>query len=361
MNYLILSGLVIGTACLYEYVKSKQEMKKSMELFFYVSICLILCIFAGLRTRYNDTPAYMQTFESTPQKFSSLFSNEFSISEVYLFKIWNYLIYHGVSKNPQVFLFCSSAFFVFPAIYLIKKYSRDYIFSIILFMFGGMFLFSLAGLKQVMATGVILMGIPALIRKQYIRYYIYCVLALGFHTYSLFFLVVPLLGREVFNKRTIIFCVTIVLAGVLISYVSSVIKILIEMLGKEMSEEKIQSGSVNVLRAIVFLVPLVLTIMGAKNLESTTEAEQIFIKFTMLSAVFMVLALFGNPILFGRIPQYFLIGTVITLPVLIEKAFEHKERSLIAFCAILGYVLFGMYQLYIDGAFTQDIFQLIIF
>ena len=174
-------------------------------------------------------------------------------------------------------------------------------------------------------------------------------------------MLVPLLGNEIFNKRTILFCIGIIVIGVLLSYFSGAISAIIELLGKDVNEETIQSGSVNILRAVVFMVPFVLTVLGRKNLEQATESEKWLVKIGMLSTAFMVLALFGNPILFGRIPQYFLIGIVITMPLLIEKAFDRKDQTMVVFIAIVCYVLYGVYGLYTDGAFTRDVFQLIWF
>jgi hypothetical protein len=174
-------------------------------------------------------------------------------------------------------------------------------------------------------------------------------------------LLVPLLGNEIFNKRTILFCIGIIVIGVLLSYFSGAISAIIELLGKDISEETIQSGSVNILRAVVFLVPFVLTVLGRKNLGQATEAERWIVKIGMVSTVFMALALFGNPILFGRIPQYFLIGIVVSLPLLIKNAFAKTEQNLIAIIALLCYVVYGLYALYVDGAFTRDIFRLIWF
>ena len=251
--------------------------------------------------------------------------------------------------------------FVCPAVYLIDKYSKSFTLSIIIFMFGGMYLFSLAGLKQAMATGIIMMALPSLFNKKYFSYYLTCIVALGFHAYSIFFLIVPLLGVEVLNARTIIFSVVIIAVGVLLSSFSGVITNIIEFLGKDVEEETILTGSVNILRALVFMVPLVLTLLGSKKLDAASVGEKWLIKLSLLSSIFMVLALFGNPILFGRIPQYFLIGTVATMPLLIKNVFINKDETVVLLIAILCYFVFGLYSLYDDGAFSRDIFNLIWF
>ena len=360
MNYLVLSTIVITFSYCYERLRNKNKITKGLKWSAYAIICFVLCLFAGLRTRYNDTYAYIQGFLNTPKEFSSLFSSDFSISKVYLFKIWNYVIYHFISQNVHVYLFFSSILFVCPAVYLIDRYSKNLTFSMVLFMLGGMYLFSLAGLKQAMATGVLMLGVPALIKKKYFKYYIYCLLALGFHSYSIFFFILPLLGTDILNKRTILFCICVVFTGIMMRFLSGAISDLIEALGKDVETETITSGSVNIFRLLVFLVPLALTFIGRRKLQrETSEAEKVFIKMGVLSSLFMIWALFGNPILFGRIPQYFLVGIIISLPLLIEKVFVEKERKLMLIIAIVCYVVYGLYSLYIDGAFARDIFQLI--
>lgn len=361
MSYLILSAIVIGFSFLYERLQNERQVSKGIRRFFCVFISLALCLFAGLRTAYNDTSNYIYDFYHTTDDFASIFEGKFSLSTVYLFKIWNFVIYNYISKTSFVYLFLSAMVFVVPSVFLIDKYSKNFALSMVLFMFGGMYLFSLAGLKQAMATGVIMLGLPSLFNKKYLGYYLTCIVALGFHAYSIFFLVVPLLGVEVFNKRTVLFCILVVGMGLLLSFFSGAISAIVEFLGKEVEEETLLSGSVNVLRALVFAVPLVLTIMGSKGLKEVTDTEKWFIKIGILSSIFMVLALFGNPILFGRIPQYFLIGIVVTMPILIQNAFTKADGSIILFIAVACYTVYGVYSLYTAGAFSRDIFRLLWF
>ena len=319
-----------------------------------------MCLFAGLRTKYNDTGTYIQGFLNTPSQISTIFKGGISLSGVYLFELWNYVIFHFISSNPNVWLFLCSMLFVFPTVYLIAKYSRNFTLSIFLLMMAGGYLFSLAGLKQAMATGIVMMGIPALINKKHFKYYIFCFIAMGFHTYSLIYLILPLLGRELFNKRTIIFCVAMLVLGVGLSFFADTVSGLIELLGKDVDEETIVSGSVNILRALVYAVPFVLAVLGRNKIkENCTEVDKRFIKIALMSSIFMILAIFGNPILFGRIPHYFGIGVVISLPVLINGVFKGEDARIVTLIAIVLYFGFGLYQLYNDGAFMKDIFGLL--
>ncbi len=359
MNYLILTAIVIGISIFYDQLKNVKKLSRGVDWLFYAIICFALCLFSGLRTKYNDTGSYILAFKQTPTDFLNIFSVEFNLYEVYLFKIWNFLIYNFISKDANVYLFLCAIVFVCPAVYLIQKHSKNFAFSMLVFMLGGTFLFSLAGLKQSMATGIILLALPKLANKKYFAFYLSCLIAIGFHVYSVFYLVIPLLGVEVFNNRTVAFCFFILVIGVLLSYFSGVITAIIEFLGRDMSDETLQSGSVNVVRAIVFAVPLGLAMLSSKNLNELSDEKKLFIKLGVISSMYMLLALFGNPILFGRIPYYFVIGSVVSLPVLIEETFVKKEKTTIALIAIICYIAYGLYALYVDGAFAKDIFALI--
>lgn len=355
--------LVLIMSAVYHVFKRETTTPKGLRVLFLGGIILVLTLFAGLRTRYNDTYIYLISYAKTPTNFSALFVDEFSISEVYFFQIWSFFVYNFISTNVNVFFFLSSIIFVVPAVLLIDKYSSNFLLSMILFLFGGMYLFSLAGLKQSMATGVIMIGLPLLFDKKYIKYSICCLLAMGFHTYSMFFFLLPLLGREkIFNKWTILISVIIIGGGIGLSYISSIVSRIIELLGKDVSGESLQAGSVNILRAMVFVVPFVLILLSHKRIDSeATAQEKVLIKVAIMSALFMVLSLLGNPILFGRIPQYFYIGIVIMLPYLIEKVFTRRDASTIMLIAGLLYTAYGVYSLYKDGAFAMDIFRLVWF
>lgn len=361
MSYVVLSILVVLLSGIYEKIKNLNEKSKGLQYILLATICLCLCVFAGLRTEYNDTSIYIRNFKRTPTNFSLLFETDFAISNVYGFHIFQYFIYNYVSTNPHVFLFLCAVIFVVPCVLMINKYSKAFTFSMFLFMTAGAYLFSLAGIKQALATGVMVLGFNSLINKKTISYYLYCLLAISFHTYAIFFLIIPIFGSNLWDKKLIVFGCLILIVGIGLSQFSKIMASVIEFLGKDVEEEIIEKGSVNAFRALVYLVPFVLSIIASQSVDQDGDrAQTIWAKVGIVSTWFMVLALFGNPVLFGRIPQYFLMGIVISLPNLIEKAFKGDVRLLIVMLAVVGYTAFAIYGLYVDKAFSEDIFKLAI-
>ena len=361
MSYVVLSILVVILSGIYEKIKNLNAKSRGLQYILPAIICLCLCVFAGLRTEYNDTANYIDSYQKTPTKFALLFTEDFAISNVYGFNIFQYLVFNFISTNPHVFLFLCAAIFVIPCVLMIDKHSKSFTFSMFLFLSTGAYLFALAGIKQALATGTIVLGFNSLINKKTVRYYLYCLLAVSFHTYAIFSLIIPIMGNRLWDKKLIIFGFIVLVLGIGLSQFSGIMSSIIEFLGKEIDEEIITEGSVNVFRALVYLVPFVLTVIADKSInDEGDEAQILWARVGIFSAFFMVLSLFGNPVLFGRIPQYFLLGIVISLPYLLDKVFKGDAKFLITTAAIVCYTIFALYALHVDGAFTEDIFKLAI-
>lgn len=359
MNYIIISIIVLTFSKIYQNSNKNGKIKIFALLF----ICFILCYFAGSRSTYNDTGAYREGFLSFNSSLSEIFSENFSLSAIYGFNVWQWFI-KQFTDNYHVFFFLSSALFVIPSVILIDKYSQDFTFSMLLFLTCGGYFFSLAALKQMAATGIMIIGILSYLKhpdkgiKRYLIYYLFCALAISFHGYAVIYLLIPLFGEKLFNKRTIAFLVVMAAFAAFSSAFNSLVIWISNFIGKDITEEILNSGSVNVFRALVFAVPFFLTLIGNRKIANFEPDKQFILKLSMFSSLFMIMALFGNPILFGRLPYYFVVATAVALPTIIRNVFDIRSRKIIYLIATLGYIAFAIYGLHQDGAFTKDIFNM---
>ena len=360
MGYIVFSLFIVILSLIYKNISLK--VGNSRQIFLLV-ICLALSFFAGSRTIYNDTYWYRSFFLDMIHMESSQLLEDFNIGNVPLFRIWTFFIYNYISNNFHVYFFLSSLIFVVPFIFFIDKYSKNFVFSIFVFLTFDIYLFSLAAIKQCMAMGFMIIGISILINnktqdiKKYICYYLCCLIAIGFHPYSIVYLFLPLLGTKS-NKRTIIFYLIIIAIG-LLGNVSSIGVFLSNLIGKELDEQLVASGSVSILRLLVFLVPVGLSLMISKRERVNLLRYDAFnLKLSNISTVSMSLALFASPILFGRLSYFFIIGMVAVYPTLIDNAIkDFKLRNAVYTSAIVLFLFFGVFTLYKYGAFTEsDVF-----
>lgn len=359
MNYLALVLIVFIASYTYEYVSKNQNISVGVDRLLFACVVIPLIVFAGLRTSYNDTYAYINGFNSMNlYQLETLFQSEFSISNVYGFTLLTYVV-KIFTDNVKIYLAICSALYIVPSFLFIRKYSTNLCVSTLLFMSVGLYTFSLGGVKQSISMGMLIIGFDYLIRHKYVVYYLFCLLAISFHTYAVIALALPLLGTKLWNKRTVYTMITIVMGGIGMSYITPIIVTVIDLLGKVISEETLSSGSVNITRVFVYLVPFALIVLNQKNIQRNSEDEmQLVMKLSILATLLMVVAYFGNPILFGRMPYYFLVGTVVVLPLLVEYTFSKKNIPYVNGIMCGLFFVYCIYQMYGNVGISVDLFQL---
>ena len=361
MNYVALTVIVVILSASHE--KYRYNALKQEKVFLLILICLVLCGFAGLRSSYNDTKTYIAIFQNTPDSIYSIFHDEFMVGNAYLYKLFNWFLYHFISTDYHVYFFIASAMFVVPSVFAINKYSETFTYSMFLFMTSGLYLFSLAAIRQSIAIGILVMAVDAFIEERYKRFICLVLIATSFHFYAVIVILIMFIKKDqVFGLRMTAVCLVILLIGLGMTQFSGYFSSIATIMGKEISATEISTGSVSVFRAAVYIAPVLLVLISKKAINQDTDKKNnVFVTLSVLSGAFMVLALFGNPILIGRLPYYFLIGMVISLPNVIKHGFNRQSANALSFLAIICYCIYEIHELKLDEAFSRDIFNLIWF
>lgn len=311
----------------------------------YFLLVVILIFFAGLRTRYNDTANYMrsfllasdlQGFLSDPENFN-LFSNPlFDLYESFL---------KTFTSDPQVLIFTTAAFSQFCLVRFIKRYSEHFAFSIFLYFTLGTFVFSLAAIKQVLAMSIMTLAFPSLEKKHWGRYYLVVLIAMMFHTYAVMYAILPFFRARPWKTFTFVFIA--VMAVILMNFEEALTAVMdqADELGKSMSETEVfDDATINVFRLAVYAVPPLLSLFLSRwVLYDSTEMDNIMIHMSVISLAFMSLGTQAGANMFGRMGNYFEMGTIICLPRMLHKAFETASYRLISLLACVGYLGFFYY------------------
>lgn len=152
-------------------------------------VWLIIILLAALRNTKvgTDTLGYLLDYQELPNyTFESL---------AYRYK--GYLGYYYASKIFSLLGFSVKVWFGFiEALYalalymLTDKFSKDKLFSILLFVTIGLLTFSMAGLKQVMAMSFMIFAFLSFLNKRYIQTVLYIFIAYFCHIVVLVFLAV---------------------------------------------------------------------------------------------------------------------------------------------------------------------------
>ncbi len=144
------------------------KLKVKKENIYSWFICIILVLLAAFRSDEvgADTPGYRYDYEllGLYPTFQSLI-DRYSI---------NYIGYFGLSKlfylahmPVQVWFGFVEAFYLYALMKLINNYSKDKLFSLLVFTTIGLYTFSLAGLKQTFASSLMMLAFLHFTEKRY--------------------------------------------------------------------------------------------------------------------------------------------------------------------------------------------------
>ncbi|WP_407484928.1 EpsG family protein [Acinetobacter baumannii] len=275
---------------------------------------LLLTFFGGFRSNLVGTDSIVYTDPFVSNFDISYFKLDYNIEVGY--QIFSYLLL-SLTKN-YMYLFLSTSFFiVFCYLYIIRKYSRDYVFSVFLYITLGIYTFFFNGLRQGLAMAIFATATPALIKREPIKYFLIIFIASLFHISAL--LMIPFYFIVNFKVKIEIKAITIFL----LSFLGS--KFAIEFLSssndryEHYTQAADNAGGYWTL-SFYSLLGVVFYFLGSKirniNLEYNI-LEQFFI---CGLALVLPLALLGtDPSGPQRLLYYFVWFVVLLLPMILNK------------------------------------------
>ena len=152
---------------------------------------LAMLLVQGLRdiTVGVDTQAYFDIFKNiiTQKEFIEWNKKDFLDIEIgyVLLNVW--ISY--INCNYQVFIFVISAIMLIIHLYFLKRNSKDFFISVLLFLCLGHFITSMVSIRQYLALGIVMWIVPELEQKQYKKFIITGIVAFMLHNSALIFLV----------------------------------------------------------------------------------------------------------------------------------------------------------------------------
>lgn len=329
-----LAHLIEARSVGYESVREAAKIDWSVKILYFILI-LVLILFSGLRTTYNDTETYMQAFQYVD-------INNFTVAAIFEsyggFAFFQFVLKKYVSENPQVLILASSIFVNFIFVRFYAKYSKCFGLTIFSYLILGPYVFSMAGIKQIMAMSLSLFAIENLLKKHYFKFFIWILIAMTFHPYIICLAITPLFTENVWNKKMIVFlCVAVVGVANLDTLLNFA-----GMIGKEYSIEEMTSYTVNPMRVVVEIIPVIFSWVGRRKINSKNDKILYLGINMMIIAAFMIsLGLLYNPIYFGRIGTYFSILNAIVIPMMLNVIYYrdvNREMYILAY-----YVFYCIY------------------
>ena len=142
-----------------------------------IMLIVVLTLFAGLRTNYNDTWNYISGFRSAPGVSEWLSDpDSFNPFKNPLFYFCQSVI-KSVFGNAQMVIFLSALVTQSCFVRFFKRYSEHFMFSIFIYFTLGTFVFTLAAMKQVVGMAIATLAFPFLEKKKWVPYFLVILVA----------------------------------------------------------------------------------------------------------------------------------------------------------------------------------------
>lgn len=326
------------------------------EKYLWLLMTTAMAVFAGLRTQYNDTGTYLETYNLLTNSNFDFSSIEWKFGSNFGFNVITILLKSlGFTDNGYIMAFSVVTYFIY--IWFIRKYSTDFLMSVFLF-FCFVYTFPFAAIKQSIAVAFCLVAVDKAINKKWFWFVFWIFIAETFHAYSFLYLIVPLLFFVPWqNNKTFMWIVIFFFIGILLRPMLGTVLSITDALGEGYTVESFNQTGVNPFRTVVCLVPLALSFVLRKQINDpyneVNRAEGLCMNLAFLNGEMMFVALFGTANYFARLANYFYIFPVIAVPRMLNLV-KPKWRFLLKVVAIGCYIYFMWYSQIYSGFDTFD-------
>ena len=228
-------------------------------------------------------------------------------------------------------------------LWTIRKYCKDSYFELAIFVYvaSGYYLVTMNGIRQSLAASIIFAGTSFILRGEFKKYLFLCILMTTFHTSAL--VMIPayyVVRNEAWSKRIYQLLILFLIGMVLYE---PLMEIIYNLLGnsKYADYQNFNEGGSNILRVIVFAIPVILSYIKRDKLKEWSYAN-IFVNMSLISFLIMGFSLYNW--IFARFTIYFQIYSFVLLAYIIKNCFEKSEKRLIYYGFLVCYFLFFIYE-----------------
>lgn len=326
-------------------VNTELEIIRDTQTFFFIVGVVIFAYVTGQRFAFGDTYAYMKSFSETTATASDVLNN-FQFGEEQLFLLINSFIRQYISTDPRMFVEIISFITIFPIFYFYYNYSGDLKFALLLFVLSGCWEHTMNGMRQYLASVIMLMAFSLLYKRKWYLYIPIVILAAQIHTSAYIFIVVYFIANKpAWGKFTKIMLVI----GLFLLVTYPVTGSFMNRLFAESTEygEKYNTSefsyNINIFRVAVMFVPVVVSFINRKNMIGKYKYYDIVFNMSLLCAMCTLIGLFSA--VYARLNLYFEVFNVILLVWNINDMIKQEKYYWIKKVCLACYIAYFIYQM----------------
>lgn len=326
---------------------------RSNEKLLYFLLVAGVSLFSGLRSRYNDTGNYVFFYLNTIEpSLSSLAGLPFG--DGMGFTVYETIVKIIFGDNYARFLTVTAVLTIGSYILFFRKYSLDFRMAVYLLITTTFFSFTMAAMRQCLAMAIVIWAIPSFIEKHNIRGMIYVLLAASIHQFSVLYLIAFFLRGNVWTTKSLMIVVATVFVS---SGFTQIFNNIAELTGYA-EEDLVDSAGTNILRTLVWLVPVALSFVCKNSINACCdEYGKLFINLSLVGAMIMILASFGGANLLARMAFYFYPFYILAIIEIIEVAMNVRDARQMRLCCMAGFLMYFIVLSVGTGGFFEDYYR----
>ena len=305
-------------------------------------------IFSGLRINIGDTESYVHDYrmggpaDVGPSVFHLEGNGGFNYLQSRLGQI---------TQEPYALLMITALMAVVPTVYILYKYSAPYELGIILFVLTGYYTFSMNGIRQYAAAGLLIMGAKYLMSEKktdFFKYLIFVLLAWLFHSSAL--VMIPIyfiVRRRSWTPFTMMLLLGAAFLTLIFDAILPAFLNVLEDTDYSIYAETgwftrgVEQGS-NIIRVFVLIVPMVLAYLWRFPLSAMMGRKwDILVNMSVLNLAFYIISLYNW--IFARFAIYTSIYVIIMMTHLLSKGAREQFRAL--YFTMVGLYVFYFYNI----------------
>lgn len=307
---------------------------KPHKLYIWIAgACLI--VVAGLRNNIGDTFMYMHSYRVGDFTWEAILQR----SDIG-FNLFQMLL-KQITDDPQLMIMLTALLTNLLIVIVFYQYSRLIELSLYAYITTGAYIVSMNGIRQYLAAAIVFIATKALIEGKWKVYFGITILASLIHQSALVMIPIYfLVRRKAWTLMTTVMLGLTILMVVGFNYFSTMLFSVIENT-KYAEYENFQEGGANIVRVLVYCIPLVIAFMGREKLKEIFPKSDAIVNLSLVGAVIMIIS--TQNWIFARLGIYFTLYQLILIGWIV-KLFREKDQKLIYFLLLTFYFIYFFYE-----------------
>ncbi len=346
--FLVRAMTNVGYSPVYILGKKEYRVSKGFALFTFAPVILM----ATFRSWIGDTEAYRKSFNNLPDNITELLEYLPTVKKDVGFSVLSGLI-KTVTSSDIIYFFIIAAIQGLVLIYVYRKYSTDYVFSVFLFIASIDYIsWMFNGVRQFLAVTIIFAATTLMLEKKWLSTFLVIILASTMHQSALLMIPFAIIAQgKAWNKKSIMFLVATLAAVVFVDQFTNILDAAMQETQYSSMVSDWQSwgdDGTNFFRVRVYSVPTILSVIGIKYIRMADDPVINFCtNMSIVSTGLYIISMVTSGIFIGRLPIYASLYSYILLPWQIKHIFTKQSSRLVYTAAMLAYLAFYAYQVFI--------------